>query len=52
MPRDNWSDRSECGCEDRKYDWEERAAILEFDAGHSRLDAERIATEILGYCPA
>lgn len=28
-----------------QYEWEERAAILEFEAGYSRADAERIARE-------
>jgi len=27
------------------YEWQERCAILEFDAGFSRAEAERFATE-------
>lgn len=34
--------------EDARYAWEERAAIMEFDGGRSRADAERMAlAEIL-----
>jgi hypothetical protein len=29
------------------YDWEERAAIMEYDGGLSRADAERSASELL-----
>jgi hypothetical protein len=31
------------GVEDARAEWEERAAILEFDGGHSRAEAERRA---------
>lgn len=33
--------------EDERLEWEERAAIMEFDGMLSRLEAERRATEIL-----
>ena len=29
--------------------WEERAAILEFDAGYSRFDAEQLAAQMYGF---
>lgn len=34
------------------YAWQERSAILEHDAGLAAADAERRATEELGYVPA
>ena len=33
------------------HDWEERAAIIEYEGGYSRADAERMATEALGSLP-
>ncbi len=34
------------------YDFEERAAILEYDAGYSREEAERLAREMVKKGPA
>jgi hypothetical protein len=33
---------------DQREEFEERAGILEFCAGHTRAEAERIAAEMLG----
>ena len=37
--------------EDQREDYEERAAILEFDAGMSRTEAEQEAMLMLGITP-
>lgn len=33
--------------DDEREDWEERAAILEYEAGYSRAEAERIAWQLV-----
>jgi hypothetical protein len=38
--------------DDRRIEWEERAAILEYDHGLTREKAEEKATEILGFRPS
>jgi hypothetical protein len=35
--------------ESLEYDWEERAAIREFDGGFSRYEAEQLAAQDLGF---
>lgn len=37
--------------EEARMEWEERAAILEFEGGFARAEAERRATRELGGCP-